>query len=165
MVFTERGRMKKIVFLVLVLALSACMPQPTIRDPHCARAEVIRVIRVTNDLVFGWTDVGADVNSYSPTKFYHPEDKHYVYLKREPHQIYYPGQIIHLPNSVCIKYAGSFSYFLDDSNGFSTLKGVIDTAEYPNPEYEKLMAERFEKAKTSPWVRRRLEQKYKKRGK
>ncbi len=150
--------MKKLV-LLLPLFLCACMPSPTIRDAACAKAETVRVIRVTNDMILGWTDHGANVDFYSPAVFYHPTDDHYVYLKREPHQIYYPGQILHLADEECIKYAGSYDYVISGRYGARTLKGVLEQAEYPNPEYEALMAERYEKAKTSCWMRRRLGQK------
>ncbi len=150
--------MKKWALLSLLL-LTACMPQPTIHDTTCAKAKSVRVVRVTNDMILGWADQGADMDMYSPTTFYHPTDEHYVYLKRDPHQIYYPGQVLHLGDSSCIKYAGSYDYVISGRYGARTLKGVVEPSEYPNPEYEKLMAERYEKAKTSCWMRRRLGQK------
>jgi hypothetical protein len=42
----------------------------------------------------------------------------------------------------------------------TTLKGVLGNANVPNPEYEELRAEMYEKAKTSPWWKRRYERKF-----
>jgi len=147
------------IFLLPLLFLCACMPQPTVHDSACAKAKSVRVIRVMGDMILGWTDTGADKDFYSPSTFYMPNDEHYIYLRRESHQIYYPGQVIQLPDSACIKYAGSYSYVIDNRYGAKTLKGVMGPSEYPNPEYEALMQERYEKAKTSCWMRRRLGQK------
>ena len=150
--------MRKILFLSL-LFLCGCMPQPVVRDAACSDAKTVRVVRVTNDMILGWTDTSADPNLYSPTTFYHPTDQHYVYLKREPHQIYYPGQVLRLPDSVCIKYSGSYDYVLSGRYGARTMKGTFEPAEVPNSKYADLMEERYEKAKTSCWMRRRLGQK------
>ena len=144
--------------LFLLLLLCGCMPSPTTHDPACAKARTIRVVRVTNNMILGWTDEEAEEDLYSPSTFYQPTDKHYVYLKREPDQIYYPGQIINLPDSVCIKYSGAYDYTISGRYGARTLKGTFEPSEYPNPEYEALMEERYEKAKTSCWMRRRLGQ-------
>ena len=155
---TERLKMKKLN-LLLLLFLCGCMPSPTIPDKACSDARVVRVIRVTSDMILGWTDTSADKSLYSHTTFYQPSDRHYVYLRREPYQLYYPGQILRLPDSACIKYSGSYDYVVDGRYGARTLKGSFEPSGYPNPEYEALMKERYEKAKTSCWMRRRLGQK------
>lgn len=150
--------MKKILVLLL-LFLCGCMPQPTIRDSACSQVKTVRVIRVSGDTILGWTDVKGDSKLYSPKTYYHPTDAHYVYLKREPHQVYYPGQLLRLPDESCVKYSGTKEYVISDRYYSKTLKGNFGASEYPNPEYEALMQERYEKAKTSCWMRRRLGQK------
>ena len=152
--------MKKIALLLPLLGLCACVPSPTVRDSNCASVEKITVIQVKNDLVLAWADVGADQDVYSPTTYYQPDDEHYLFLKKEPYQLYYPGQVIHLPKSACVQYAGSYSYIVDGQHGAKTLKGTFEPSQVSNPEYEKLKAEMYEKAKTSPWWKRRYERKF-----
>ena len=108
--------------ILLLFLLCACVPKPMIHDTNCAKARTVRVVRVTNNMILGWTDVEADADLYSPATFYHPTDQHYVYLRREPDQIYYPGQIINLPDSTCIKYSGSYDYTISGRYGARTLK-------------------------------------------
>ena len=154
---------KKVLLLLLILC--GCVPQPTIRDTACSKVKTVRVVRVMNNTILGWANIEGDKSVYSYKTFYHPTDAHYVYLDREPNQIYYPGQILKIPKDVCVKYVGSKDYVLSGRYRATTLEGEFGPAEYPNPEYDALMEKRFEKAKTSPWARRRLEQEYKKRRK
>lgn len=152
--------MKKLTFALLFLGLCACVPQPTVRDSMCASIEELIVIQVREDMVLAWADVGADEELYSPTTFYHPNDEHYLFLKKEPYQVYYPGQVIRLPDSACVQYAGSYSYVVNNQHGAKTLKGVFEPSQVPNPEYAELEKELREKAKTSPWWKRRYERKF-----
>lgn len=154
----EGNKMKKMI-LFLLFILCGCAPQPTLRDSACGKARTVRVVRVTNDTILGWTNVEGDKSVYSYKKLYHPTDAHYVYLKREPHQLYYPGQILKIPDSSCVKYSGSKDYVISGRYRATTLEGKMGQAEYSNPEYEALTAERLKKAKTSCWMRRRLGQK------
>lgn len=148
------------ISLLLVSVLVACAPTENLRNEKCSPAKKITIVRVFDEVVLGWMDIGSDVSVYSPTTFYHADDEHYVYLKREPYQVYYPGQVVHLPDSVCVHYAGSYSYSVGNQAEVTTLKGVLGNANVPNPEYEELRAEMYEKAKTSPWWKRRYERKF-----
>ena len=152
--------MRKIAFMLPFLVLCACTPKPMIRDEKCTSVEKITIIQVKEDLVLAWADIGANETDYSPTTFYHPNDEHYLFLKKEPYQIYYPGQVIKLPKSACVQYAGSYSYVVNDQYGAKTLKGTFEPSQVSNPEYEKMKAEMYEKAKVSPWWKRRYERKF-----
>ena len=153
--------MKKIIYLFsLMFFLAACAPQLYLRYPDCSSAKTITVIRVFEESVLGWTDAGATVSVYSPTTSYQADDEHYVYLKREPHQVYYPGQVIHLPDSTCIKYAGSYSYTMNNQFKVTTPKGVFAQGKYFNTEYTDLKNEMYEKAKVSPWWKRQYERNF-----
>lgn len=147
--------MKKLM-LLLLFVLCGCMPQPTLRDASCSQAKTIRVIHVDDDVILGWADIKGSESLYSHKTYYRPTDEHYVYLKRNPRQIYYPGQILRVSDKVCLKYIGSYSYRQKGLMPETVLTGYIDEGEYPNPEYEALMQKRYEKAKTSCWMRRRL---------
>ncbi len=152
--------MKKFILILPFLGLCACAPQPTYRDEKCTPVEQITVVQVKEDLVLAWADKGADAEDYMPTTFYQPNDEHYLFLKKEPYQIYYPGQVIRLPKSACVQYAGSYSYIVNNEYGVTTMKATIEPSQVSNPEYEKLKAEMYEKAKTSPWWKRRYERKF-----
>ena len=116
------------MFLFLLL-LAGCAPAEVVRDASCVPATQITVVRVMNDMILGWMDKGIQMDVYAPTAYYHPADEHYIYLKRDPHQIYYPGQVLRLPDSTCIKYAGSYSYTVNNQYGAKTLKGALEPAQ------------------------------------
>ncbi len=149
--------MKKLTYLLPLLGLCACMPQPTYRNPKCTPIDKITVIQVRENLALVWADKIGDTSGYSPKTFYQPDDEHYLFIQKEPYQLYYPGQVIQLPKSACVRYTGSHTYVLNNEFTATTMKATIEPAEIPNPEYERLKAEMYEKAQKSSWWKRRYE--------